>query len=367
MPGFNRSPLFLFTLFILLTWRLGWTKEEQKQPLEQLRIVSFGHSFLEKRPHYLYLPSHLDPKRDYWLVCYIHGAHGCGRADVVSLEDFVKRGDCLGMAPSLDHGFQLLNSGTDKELLQVIDELRKHYRLHRTFFLYGHSAGAQFVHRFTMRYPHLVLGSAASSAGTWATGGIYHQLNPALREKPIGICCGREDQQRVGARIEKLFLEQSNTPFISSVRSQDPGWSRVEWFRQFEKQLEEGNYFFKSKEIWGLGHQLRNNDQEELALEAFLLGTSGMLPQEREAYDHALALHQLKGANLAGISKELEKLDHYLASRSSIVLFNKLSKHGWKLGSSALERCRQSSQAFIEEEKARLKLDTSFSYFSLQF
>jgi hypothetical protein len=61
----------------------------------------------------------MDPNRTYWLACYVHGAHGVGSNDIVSLKDFVERGDCIGIAPSFDDGFQLLENGTADQLIQL--------------------------------------------------------------------------------------------------------------------------------------------------------------------------------------------------------------------------------------------------------
>ncbi|MEI6417258.1 MAG: hypothetical protein WCO92_06020, partial [Verrucomicrobiota bacterium] len=75
------------------------------------------------RDYDLYLPEKIDPDRTYWLVCYVHGAHGTAQDDIKSLQHFVDHSDCIAVAPSFARGFQLLKNGTDQQLIGILHQL----------------------------------------------------------------------------------------------------------------------------------------------------------------------------------------------------------------------------------------------------
>ncbi|MFZ4115668.1 MAG: hypothetical protein ACOYK6_02970 [Chthoniobacterales bacterium] len=339
--------IFFFLFLISLTLLHALPVKQDRKPAADVQTQIIGVN-KDKHPHYLYLPATRDPNRTYWLVCYAHGAHDFGHDNIVSLKYFVERGDCIGLAPSFDEGFQLLENGTDVQLTQLFDQLKKQYNLHDKLFIFGHSGGGQFAHRFMMRYPDLVIGCAASSSGTWATGGkVYHEINTAAQNIPLAISCGSNDQARIGGIIERLSTQYSET---ASDGRQNPGWTRNEWFWQFQEQLEEGNFFFKEKEISGAAHRIEETEQEQLALEAFLLGTSGMLPEERAWYDKGIAMIQNNSANHELVNQELEQLNQKVESRSKESLGKTLEAQGWHFSTQALECCMKAAKEFVGEE-----------------
>lgn len=306
------------------------------------------------RDYDLYLPEKIDLNRTYWLVCYIHGAHGAACDNVPSLKHFVERGDCIGIAPSFAHGFQLLKNGTDEQLIGILDQLSKKYHLHPKMFVYGHSAGGQFSHRFTLRHSDLIIGCESCSSGTWATGGFYQSLNVAAKNIPIAIACGDEDKGKKGAVIARLAFSNSGD---SCAMSQNPGWNRIEWLKQFQRQLEKENFFFKEKVFEGEGHDIEEREQEALAVESFLLATCGMLPEERTMYDDAIAT--IKKNKIAGrkdlVTSGLQSLEQNIETRSKTRLRSMLLSQGWHPSEAALDQCLKASKEFVYEEMKLLK------------
>jgi predicted esterase len=210
--------------------------------------------------YYLYLPDRLEPGKRYWLFVAAHVFHGNGKG-AAGMVKWADRGDCIVLAPSFPDGFQGLAFDSDKRLLDIVDALKAQYNVHDHIFLYGFSAGAQFAHRFGIAHPDRVCGVAAHSAGTWATGGNWMALPETPLPFPIVITCGLAD-------TGKSMPDQPN--------------GRLDWCREFEKQLKARKCLYKAVYIPNAGHQLT---RQALALteECFLLATSGLVERERAA------------------------------------------------------------------------------------
>jgi predicted esterase len=185
------------------------------------------------RDYWLYTPSKVIPTRDYWLVVGVHGYGGNGDG-AAGLASWTKQRDCYVLGPSFpNNGYQLLLQDSDTQLVKLIEDLRKTSRFKPRVFLFGFSGGAQFVHRFTQKYPTLVAGCAAHSAGTWATGGQWGELNPEARTIPLVISCGQRDTDK----------SVPQAPF-----------GRIEWARQFEQQLKSGGFAYAATYPKDAGH-----------------------------------------------------------------------------------------------------------------
>ena len=343
------------------------------------------------RDYCLYLPEKIDPARTYWLVCYVHGSGGpnaYGKPNIPALLDFVARGDCIGVAPSFPSGFQLLKNRTDEQLIAILHQLSQRYHLHTKLFVFGHSAGSQYSHRFALKHPDLVVGCEACSSGTWATGGVYQSLNDAAITIPMAVACGSADQDRRGTVIARLANnnnlhgespqngnqqarrynnrlrfggsgirhQMANRRYqqnqVQQARSEDPGWTRIEWFKKFTQQLEQRKFFFKAHIFPGDMHNVPMKEQESLALEPFLLGTSGMLPQERGTYDAAIATIKKNKADGKTdlVTSGLQQLRHDVDSRSKETVRAALLAQGWHVNEAALDQCLISSEQFVNEE-----------------
>lgn len=185
------------------------------------------------RDYWLYTPGKVGATKDYWLVVGVHGYGGNG-SGAAGLAAWASQRDCYVLGPSFPNdGYQLLLQQADTQLVRLIADLRKQARLKPRIFLFGFSGGAQFVHRFAQRYPEMVAGCAAHSAGTWSTGGEWGELNPAAKAIPLVISCGQRDTSK----------SVPQAPF-----------GRLEWARQFEQQLAAGGYTFAATYPKEAGH-----------------------------------------------------------------------------------------------------------------
>ncbi|MBM3857433.1 MAG: hypothetical protein FJ390_05655 [Verrucomicrobia bacterium] len=368
----------LFRCLLLLLLCSSWRTSSLLASVEQMKCPM-------GRDYDLYLPKKIDPNRTYWLVCYVHGSNGAACDDVPSLQHFVEQGDCIGVAPSFAHGFQLLKNGTDAQLIGILHQLSEKYKLHPKLFVYGHSAGSQFSHRFTMRHPDLVVGCEACSSGTWATGGIYQSPNLAAQNIPIAIACGADDVEKRGAVIARIAngaavaapavrehpfyararkMYQRVVRFVRAryagaranrralIQSDDPGWTRIEWFEKFSQMLQQESFFFKAKTFSGEQHNVQQREQTALAMESFLLGTSGMLPEERATYDSVIAAIEQNRAEGKSelVEKGLQQLQEMVATRSKETLRMTLLSHDWHINEAALGQCLRASKEFVDEE-----------------
>ena len=432
---YNLKRICFFFIFSLLAVALL-----PALPLSEKRVevIDFNDGVIEKkrcpmdRDYFLYLPAVIDPTRTYWLICYVHGAHGFGRDDIMSLKHFVARGDCIGVAPSFTQGFQLLENKTDEQLIGILHQLGTTYKLHSKIFVFGHSGGGQFTHRFMLKHPDLVIACEACSSGTWATGGkfgslfssvpnssdgqarIFHAdrdkevekadgarrtmksddgcvcthclrktsrstqypsgfpasavdwyeisgLDQSLSQNiPIAIGCGSKDRGKVGATIQ-LLSSHSRQERLELVEEEI--LNRVQWFHEFEHQLHQGNFFYKSKLFQGEAHHVDEREQEALALESFSLGTCGMLPEEKAFFDLELAKVQKEMSNhkYDFADEQLHQLKMKMEERSHMYLKKELNNHGWSVNEEALEHCHQALGEFLDEEITRIKKEAQLN------
>ncbi|MBX9743231.1 MAG: hypothetical protein K2W99_06825 [Chthoniobacterales bacterium] len=298
------------------------------------------------RDYFLYLPQKIDPEKTYWLVVYAHGAQGHLAQDLTIIKYFSEQKDCIVIAPNFPRGYQLLEHDSDQRVIEIFDQLKKKYHLHNKFFILGHSAGGQFAHRFTLKHPDLILGCEACSSGTWATGGVYHSLNQEAEGIPIAIGCGAEDHGQIGERI--ALLSQSNDAKKDNTIF---SWTRIEWFKKFEAELEKKKFFYKSVSFLGESHRIRSKEQIQFALEAFLLGTSGMLPNEEAQYESDIAAIQadIDALRLDQAQESIKKLELKSNSRSPMEFKNSLTLNNWHFNDQGLRQCTEAFNSFIKE------------------
>jgi poly(3-hydroxybutyrate) depolymerase len=147
--------------------------------------------------YYLYLPANFDPAKRYWLFVGVHGLGGNGKG-AMGWSSFAEEGQCIVVGPSFTGTYQFPanGSGAGKGMLGIFKELSHEYKLYPKAFLTGFSAGAQFVHRFTLENPQLVVACAAHSAGSWG------MPNAKARGVPFVVTCGEDDKERLGLAKE---------------------------------------------------------------------------------------------------------------------------------------------------------------------
>lgn len=204
------------------------------QPLALFAVTETRLVSEDGMTNYLYTPTATaDPNKTYWLVIGVHGLGGNGRT-AQGISDWAERyPDVVVLGPSFaqrrlvksDDGaasnvayagketYALVGPIHEAKIKELIEKTGKDWKLKPKYFLFGFSAGAQFVHRYAFRYPEKVAGVSAHSAGAWAEETGEDAINLAAKSIPFAVSCGESDKgsSRSGGppRIEgiKKFAE----------------------------------------------------------------------------------------------------------------------------------------------------------------
>jgi dienelactone hydrolase len=227
----------------------------------------------------------------------------------------------------MPENYQILAFNTDEQLLSIFHKLQGTYNLHKKLFLYGHSGGAQFAHRFALAHPRDVAGCCATSAGSWAD-----DPSSSASSVPIAVSCGEND---------KAFSAPG-----------DP-MTRIVWAHKFAKDLERGHFFYKAKFWPGAGHGGDGHGNAVLTDEAFSLGTRGMIGKESD--DFSDKLREFKQAVESHNANQAKSAYDSLISLLNTVpsaddTQQNLTANGWTAYPGAVSACMQNRQDFVEEE-----------------
>lgn len=202
---------------------------------------------------YVYTPDATDPAKTYQLVVGVHGFKGNGKG-AGGMQKWAERGDVIVIGPSFvsdgPGAYQDGNGPSAEKLVRLVEALKKEYKLRDQMFLHGFSGGSQFAHRFAMNAPAYVCGVSAHSGGSWATDG-YGRINPMARQIPFAVSCGADD-------TKKSF---DQAPF-----------TRLEWFRRFNAEIQGTGFCHIAKEWPGVGHKM-SPDAWELTKQCFQIST----------------------------------------------------------------------------------------------
>ena len=241
----------------------------------------------------------------------------------MNLSEWAERGDCIGASPSFPNGYQILADDTDRQVIGIAQQLSRKYKLFPKFFLLGHSGGGQFVHRFVLAHPELVLGCVATSSGTWAEA-----LNPAAAHIPIAIGCGEADNQKT---------------------SPEAPYTRIEWAHRFEHLLMQGDYFYTAHFWKGAGHGGNARDIHQMELDTFALGSCGMFEQPRREIDGKLAdadagiTAEDYGKSVADVTSVMEQAK----SLTSIEVSKSLAAANWHANRVVPENCVKLARGYV--------------------
>ena len=148
----------------------------QTEKLDELmrRTLTFRGA---EREYFVKLPPGFDRSKTYWPLVTVHGGGGNGRA--FFMVGAVARAvadlglDAIVISPSFTNEdgnasrFPPLGEGAFLE--EVLEELRRDYRLRAKMLLTGYSRGGQFTHRFALAHPEQVAAVAPLASGTWTT------------------------------------------------------------------------------------------------------------------------------------------------------------------------------------------------------
>jgi pimeloyl-ACP methyl ester carboxylesterase len=169
------------------TVTVSQTSEPRGEPqlgLGQTRLISDPYG-----QHYCYLPTTLTPGPD--VLVLVHGTPAKQEVAAATAHyylknwiDFAEKHRIILIAPAFDHtnfssknGEQALggyrglfgrNMPADEFVLKIVDRVQTiHGNRGGKFYLYGHSAGGQFVARFIVTHPDRVKGAVITAAATY--------------------------------------------------------------------------------------------------------------------------------------------------------------------------------------------------------
>lgn len=214
------------------------------------------------RDYFVYTPDEIAPDKTYTLVVGVHGYRGKGKG-AGGYAGWVNHHDVIVLGATYDSdGYQYLQKGSDEQTINLIKKLREEYKLHDKIFIAGFSGGSQYAHRFAMKYPNLVVGCAAHSGGTWATGDYAERAtpNPKARGVLFVISCGEKD-------TKKSFGE---APF-----------GRLEWAKRYEQMLEKGGFIYDAQYWPNVGHNQSKGARQQ-TLDCFVASTQRLPEYEAE-------------------------------------------------------------------------------------
>lgn len=198
---------------------------------------------------WVFRPDEVGP--DTRVLFVMHGVERDARRYLEEWQDLARDGAFILVAPEFDskrfQGAQAYNQGNVSKGVQsasafaaiepLFDDIR-----HRTgtrvsgYYLYGHSAGAQFVHRFVMLMPKARLNAAVAANAGWYTIPNRSENYPAgLRDAPFSS----PKLQAVFARSLTILLGTADSdPLASNLKS-----DRLTQ-RQGKNRLLRGQFFF---------------------------------------------------------------------------------------------------------------------------
>ncbi len=209
------------------------------------------------RDYWLYTPETINPDQTYWLVVGVHGYRGKGEGAVGLPEWFDRYQNIIVIGPTFPSEgpyYQFLEGDSDRQLLDLFDELSGKFKLHDKMFIHGFSGGSQFAHRFAMKHPEHVIGVSAHSGGTW------EQAADADADELIWtISCGLQD----------------------TAHSAGAPLTRIEYFRKFCASMLDQSFTVKPF-VTDAAHK-RTPAVLANAEECFRIATTGMFDFQRKA------------------------------------------------------------------------------------
>jgi pimeloyl-ACP methyl ester carboxylesterase len=198
-----------------------------------------------------------------WVVVDVHGLGGPKKNWFGHrMLKWVGEDKAIALAPVFTGDYHLADDQSSKQLIGHFEEIRKNHNVHDKMFLYGFSAGAQFVHRFAFKHPELVVGVSAHSAGAWSGIEGWEEINDKAKDIPFALSCGELD-------TEKAF--GGTAPH-----------GRLDWMRFFAGQLKERGFAVRTDVHPGIGHGGTADTHGQLIRECFQLATEGIVPEDNQ-------------------------------------------------------------------------------------
>ena len=195
-----------------------------------------------------------------WVVVDVHGLGGPKKGWFGErMLKWVGEDKVIALAPVFTNDYHLGTGEAAKQLIERFEWIKKNYNVHDKMFLYGFSAGAQFVHRFAFNHPEFVVGVSAHSAGAWSGIEGWGEINDKAKGIPFALSCGELD-------TTKAF--SGTAPH-----------SRLDWMKVFGEDLKKRGFVVRTEVHPGIGHAGPIDAHGPLIRECFQLATEGIVPE----------------------------------------------------------------------------------------
>lgn len=121
-----------------------------------------------KQTYYLYLPTQYSSSDKWPLFIGIHAYTFDGRQAINFWKEFADAEGFILVCPNFPNGYQRLEGATDNRMIDIIEELKKDFRIDdKKVLMTGFSGGAQFAHRFVLRHPEYIQAVSIMAAGSY--------------------------------------------------------------------------------------------------------------------------------------------------------------------------------------------------------
>jgi pimeloyl-ACP methyl ester carboxylesterase len=290
----------LYSLFLLVSINLSAQKVsiEIKKGVVGKQAFYFDNGGKLKSPLKVY---YFSPKANIDslpIVILMHGAHRDASAYIDGLVDAATVFNCVIVAPEFDkdtypetdmynlgnvyskkgHKFNAKEEWTFELIEPLFDEVVKQIKsTNKGYYMYGHSAGGQFVTRFLMFEPENRIIRAAAANPGWYT------LPSNDVDFPYGLKKSNVPSSNIPAMYsKKLFLLlgtadiiRENVDFNSSAQADAQGKNRFERGQFFFKMAKDNAIDLKTPFRWtevfvpGIGHN--NEGMSKFALSLFFM------------------------------------------------------------------------------------------------
>ena len=168
--------------------------------------------------------------------------------------------EAFWLFPTFEIPYHFLLPDADKQLIELVEAAQNCGDCAGPLVIIGHSGGAQFAHRFALRYPQRVGAAIVLAAGCWT--------NP--------------DGESYGMMVEENWFERApwNAPAIQAAltRRARGDWSHIDWIvgcsdadlaprqtsaRRFHADVESANPYFE----WRGEHVMPQGDDARRLME----------------------------------------------------------------------------------------------------
>lgn len=206
--------------------------------------------------YFLYVPKSLPDKKSVGakLLVLVHGRTLNAREYAERWVDAAEAKRIVIVAPLFDvktfpnyNRLNIMGARADMRLLEILDDVGTVCPVDtKKLYIYGHSAGGQFAHRFALVHPERIAGGVASAAGNYTFPDPNVPYHYGIGPRPGTENITFHVDEFVGLSFAVVVGGKDNTPDPSAGGTDTQGTSR----------LERGRNFFLAMKTYAKAHEL---------------------------------------------------------------------------------------------------------------